>query len=141
MILLDNRTDTAIELKKLENISNFLNIRKDIELIITNDSNIQEYNKNYRGVDNATDVLSFPLEDIPYMPLGTIVISYEKAKEVSNVLSHSLKDEITLLFTHGLLHLLGYDHEIDNGEMRDMELKIIQAFNLPNSLIVRTQGE
>ena len=141
MILLDNRTDIEIELKNLENIYNYLNITKDIELIVTTNRDIQEYNREYRGVDKSTDVLSFPLEDIPHMPLGTIIISSEKAKEVASSLKHSVRDEITLLFIHGLLHLLGYDHEIDNGEMREMEKKLINHFNLPASLIIRTQGE
>ena len=141
MILQDNRTDIETELKKLENIYNFLNITKDVELIITNNSDIQEYNREYRGVDKATDVLSFPLEDIPYMPLGTIIISADKAKEVADNLKHSVRDEITLLFIHGLLHLLGYDHEIDSGEMREKEESLINHFKLPKSLIIRTQGE
>ncbi len=141
MILLDNKTDTKIDLKKLENICNFLEIAKDVELIVTTNSNIQEYNREYRGVDKATDVLSFPLENIPHMPLGTIIISIDKVKEVANNLKHSIDDEITLLFIHGLLHLLGYDHEIDNGEMRKVERELINQFKLPNSLIIRTEGE
>ena len=141
MIILDNRTDIKIELKKLENIYNYLNITKDVELIITNNSDIQEYNREYREVDKATDVLSFPLENIPYMPLGTIIISIDKAKEVATNLKHSVEDEITLLFIHGLLHLLGYDHEVDNGEMRKVERELINQFKLPNSLIIRTEGE
>ncbi len=141
MILLDNRTDTEIELKKLEKICNFLEIAKDVELIVTTNSNIQEYNREYRGINKATDVLSFPLEDIPHMPLGTIIISIDKVKEVANNLKHSIDDEITLLFIHGLLHLLGYDHEVDNGEMRKVERELINQFKLPNSLIIRTEGE
>jgi len=141
MILLDNQTDLDIDLNLLEQIAKYLEVTKDIELIITDNRTIQEYNKEYRGVDRATDVLSFPLEDIEFMPLGSIVISIDKAKEVANRLQHSIQDELSLLFTHGLLHLLGYDHEIDSGEMRALESKIVENFNLPKSLIVRTQGE
>jgi len=141
MILLDNRTDIEIDLKKLENIYDFLKIVKDLELIITNNCEIQEYNREHRGVDKDTDVLSFPLEDIPHMPLGTIVISYDKAKEVADSFKHSTEDELTLLFIHGLLHLLGYDHEVDNGEMREIERELINQFKLPDSLIIRTEGE
>ena len=139
MILLDKQTDYKIDLTLLEKIAQFLNIQKDIELIITNNETIQKYNKEYRGIDKATDVLSFPLEDIDFMPLGSIVISIDKAKEVANRLNHSIDDEIALLFTHGLLHLIGYDHEVDNGQMRKLENQIIKEFNLPKSLIVRTQ--
>ncbi len=141
MILLENQTDYNIDLTLLKEIVNFLKIQKDIELILTNNSTIREYNREYRGIDRATDVLSFPLEDIEFMPLGSIVISIEKAKEVADKLNHSIDDELALLFTHGLLHLLGFDHEVDNGEMRELESKVIKEFNLSKSLIVRTEGE
>ncbi|MEO1923813.1 MAG: rRNA maturation RNase YbeY, partial [Nautiliaceae bacterium] len=85
-----------------------------------------------------TDVLSFPLENIPGMPLGSIVISIDTAKKGAKEFGHSIENEIKLLFIHGLLHLLGYDHEIDNGEMRAKEEEIIKKFNLPQSLIIRT---
>ena len=141
MILLDDKTNSNIELNSLQDICNYLNITQDIELIIVNNSEIKELNKNTRGVDKETDVLSFPLEAIEHTPLGSIVISIDKAKELAKNLGHSLQDELALLFTHGLLHLLGYDHEIDNGEMRQKEQEILEHFNLPQSLIVRTQGE
>ncbi len=141
MILLDNQTDYKIDLTLLNSIAKFLKVKKDIELIVTNNSTICKYNKEFRGINKATDVLSFPLEDIEFMPLGSIVISIEKAKEVAGKLNHSIDDELALLFTHGLLHLLGFDHEVDNGQMRKLESKVIKEFNLPKSLIVRTQGE
>jgi len=141
MILLDNQTQSKIDIKKLENICQYLNINRDLELIITDNENIKQLNKEHRGVDKATDVLSFPLEDIDYMPLGSIVISIDMAKKVANSLGHSVDDEVTLLFIHGLLHILGFDHEVDNGEMREKEEDIIKHFNLPRSLIVRVEGE
>ena len=141
MILLENQSDFEIDLTLLEEIVNYLKIRKDIELIITDNKTICEYNREYRGIDKATDVLSFPLEDIEFMPLGSIVISIEKAQEFAKKLQHTVDDELALLFTHGLLHLIGYDHEVDSGEMRELESSIIENFNLPKSLIVRTQGE
>ncbi len=141
MILLENQTDYKLDLTLLEEIVQFLDIKKDIELIITNNTIIQEYNREYRGIDRATDVLSFPLEDIEFMPLGSIVISLDKAKEIAAKLHHSIDDELALLFTHGLLHLIGYDHEKDNGEMRKLENRIIKEFHLPKSLIVRSEGE
>ncbi len=137
MILLETNIDINIDIKKLEDIVNYLGVIKDIELLIVSDKTIQNINKEHRGIDKATDVLSFPLEDIEHLPLGSIVISADKAKEISQKLSHSLEDEIILLFIHGLLHLLGYDHEIDNGEMRSKEQEIIKKFNLPSSLIIR----
>ena len=113
--------------------------KKDIELIITDNDDIQKLNAEHRGIDKATDVLSFPYEQMKNTPLGTIVISIDKANEVAKELGHSADEEFTLLFIHGLLHLLGFDHEIDDGEMRREEEKLIRLFGLPDSLIVRSE--
>jgi len=141
MILLDKQTDLNINIAKLESVLKYLNVQKDIELLIVNNSTIQELNREHRAKDKATDVLSFPLEDMDFMPLGSIVISADKVKEIAEELKHSVDEEATLLFIHGLLHLLGYDHEVDSGQMRQKEQEIIEYFNLPKSLIVRTEGE
>jgi probable rRNA maturation factor len=73
-------------------------------------------------------------------PLGSIVISSWHVEIKAKELGHTKRDEIALLFIHGVLHLLGYDHEVDNGEMRKEEQKLIEKFNLPKSLIVRNNG-
>jgi probable rRNA maturation factor len=73
------------------------------------------------------------------MPIGSIIISSDKVKEGSKIFGHSIEDEFKLLLIHGLLHLIGYDHEVDNGEMREKEQEIIKYFNLPKSLIVRIE--
>jgi probable rRNA maturation factor len=112
---------------------------KDVELIITDNEEIQKLNKEYRNTDKPTDVLSFPLENIPFSPLGSIIISIDKAKEKAKELGHTVDEELTLLFVHGLLHLLGYDHEKDNGQMRQKEADIIVKYHLPKSLIIRSQ--
>ena len=109
----------------------------EIELIFLNTSEMHDLNKKERNIDKTTDVLSFPYAKILNFPLGSVVINLDLADEKSKEFKHNLDDEIALLFTHGLLHILGYDHEIDNGEMRKMEEKIISKFDLPKSLIVR----
>jgi len=114
--------------------------KKDIELIITTNQEIQEINKTYRNIDKPTDVLSFPFNGSKKDPLGSIVISIDFIKEISAKLGHSKNEEFTLLFIHGMLHLLGFDHEVDNGKMRKEEEKIIRRFDLPKSLIVRNEG-
>lgn len=139
MIELDNRTTLEVDEPLLKKIANTLT-DKEIELIITNNSEIQEINKAYRAIDKPTDVLSFPYEEMPMSPLGSIVISEEFVKEKATELGHTISNEMTLLFIHGLLHLLGFDHEVDKGEMRDKEESLIKEFDLPTSLIVRTQG-
>lgn len=126
--------------KILDEISQFLS-QKNVELIFTNSEKIREINKKFRGKDKPTDVLSFPLIDVPHSDfLGSIVINLDLVDKVSKDLKHSFDDEISLLFIHGLLHLLGFDHEIDNGEMRKKESEIIEKFSLPESLIIRNNG-
>lgn len=139
MIELDNRTSLEVDEPLLNRLANSLT-DKEIELIITTNSEIQELNKEHRNINKATDVLSFPYEDMPMSPLGSIVISKEFIKDKSKEFGHTSMNELTLLFIHGLLHLLGFDHEVDNGEMRDKEALLIKKFQLPTSLIVRTQG-
>lgn len=138
MIEIDNRTDTTIDNSIIEKIAEFLT-DKDIELILTSNDEIKILNKTYRNINKATDVLSFPLHAAPHAPLGSIVISIDKAKEKAKEYGHSVDEEIALLFLHGLLHLLGFDHETDNGEMRRKEKEIIEHFGLPKSLIVRNE--
>ncbi len=77
---------------------------------------------------------------MPMAPLGSLVISMDHVRQAAEAFSHSAEEETALLFIHGLLHLLGYDHECDNGEMRDDERRLIETFGLPKSLIVRTEG-
>jgi len=136
MIEFENKTEFEFDVNMLKEIYEYLT-DKDVELILTDDKEIRSLNKEFRQKDKATDVLSFPLENMPGMPLGSIVISIDTAKKGATEFNHSIEDEIKLLFIHGLLHLLGYDHEIDNGEMREKEKEIINKFNLPKSLIIR----
>ena len=140
MIDIDNQTAYAVNEKLLETILQDLT-QKDIELIVTSNEQIQKINKEYRDIDKPTDVLSFPYEEMPMAPLGSIVISIDYVQNKAKEFGHSEDDEFTLLFIHGLLHLLGYDHECDNGEMREMEENLINELELPNSLIVRTQEQ
>ncbi|KAA6225171.1 MULTISPECIES: rRNA maturation RNase YbeY [unclassified Campylobacter] len=124
--------------KFLEKIAIFLS-DKDIELLFVDDKTMQEINKTHRNIDKSTDVLSFPLQAIiPNLPLGSIVINLDLAKKKAVEFNHSLNDELSLLFIHAMLHLLGYDHEVDEGQMRKKEEELIKYFNLPTSLIIRT---
>ena len=144
MIDLDNQTDLNIDLSKLEKIADAIT-HADIELIITDDETIQALNSEHRGKASTTDVLSFPLET-PFteqsvfgMPLGSIVIAQSYVVQKAKELGHTTQDELSLLFIHGMLHLLGFDHEVDEGEMREKEEALIAQFDLPKSLIVRTE--
>ncbi|MDX9967126.1 MAG: rRNA maturation RNase YbeY [Sulfuricurvum sp.] len=140
MIELDNRTDKHYELSRLETISASLSDR-EIELILTDNDEIAHINREFRGIDKATDVLSFPSDPFPGAPLGSIVISVDKVASVAAELGHGEEEELALLFIHGVLHLMGYDHEVDEGQMRAKEEELIERFALPKSLIVRTLEE
>ncbi len=97
---------------------NLENNQYEISLLITNDNTIHQYNKEYRGKDRPTDVLSFPMEE--EIMLGDIVISIETAKRQAEERDIMLDREAAFLFIHGLLHLLGYDHEIDKQAEEEM---------------------
>ncbi|EAL6678300.1 rRNA maturation RNase YbeY, partial [Campylobacter jejuni] len=128
MILSDEKCDF------LESIASFLS-PKDVELVFVDSKEMQEINLEQRKQDKTTDVLSFPLENIDEsLPLGSVVINVDLAKEKAKELGHSYEEEISLLFIHAMLHLLGFDHENDNGEMREKEKELIEHFNLPKSL-------
>jgi probable rRNA maturation factor len=137
MIHVDNQTEVDIDLDLVEKIYEYLT-KEDVELIFVYDREIQRMNQQFRGIDKSTDVLSFPLEKMPNSPIGSIVISVDHMSCVANELNHLVDEEMALLFTHGLLHLLGYDHENDDGQMREKEASIMEYFNLPKSLIERT---
>jgi len=139
MIEFDNRTSLEVDEVFLNEIASSLT-NKNIELIVTSDNEIKKLNYEYRGIEKPTDVLSFPYENMPNAPLGSIVISSWHVQKIAKELGHEESDEFALLFIHGFLHILGYDHETDSGEMRKKEVEIIKKFNLPESLIVRTQG-
>ncbi len=144
MIDLDNQTNLNVDLSKLEQIAKTL-CSKEIELVIVDDEMMSSLNAEYRGKTSVTDVLSFPLlapfteQSIFGMPLGSIIIAASLVKEKAELFGHSEQEELTLLFIHGMLHLLGFDHESDDGEMRVREKELIKQFDLPKSLIVRTK--
>ena len=120
----------------LEQIADFLGAG-DVELVFVNDDEMRKINRSQRGIDKATDVLSFPYEQVSDGLMGSVVISTDTASRVAGELGHSIECEIALLFLHGVLHILGYDHEIDNGQMREKEKEVIEHFSLPDSLIIR----
>ena len=136
-IILENNTLYKIENKFFDKYLFEENIDKDIEVIMVYDEQMQEINSTQRGIDKTTDTLSFPFESMPNAPFGAIIISLDKAKAQALHLGHSIEDELALLFIHSFLHLLGFDHETDNGEQRAKEAELIERFSLPSSLIDR----
>lgn len=105
-----------------------------LSIIFINDERMHEINKEYRGIDRTTDVISFALNDNGAFPgpvniLGDIYVSIPKMKEQAKEYGHSEKRELSFLVIHGLLHLLGYDHtkgEKEEKEMFDLQKQILE---------------
>ena len=91
-------------------------------IAFVSDKRIRALNRQFRGVDKATDVLSFPAEDEPN--LGDVAVSVDTAEVQAKANGLTLTSEISQLILHGLLHLCGYDHETDKGEMNRLELRM-----------------
>lgn len=111
----------------------------DISISFVDNKEIHELNKQFRGVDRATDVLSFPMlsdefEDVEYeeMSLGDIVVSLERALEQSIEYGHSFEREVCFLVCHSMFHLLGYDHDTEENtrEMREKEEAVLTKLNI-----------
>ncbi len=99
----------------------------EVHILVTDDRKIQELNRQYRHIDDSTDVLSFP--DGTELPdgrilLGQLVISRDTARVQAEQAGYSEIRELRELTLHGVLHLLGYDHSEDQGEMDQLELKL-----------------
>lgn len=107
--------------------------------LLTRDAELRRLNREFRKQDHATDVLSFPIANGNGF-LGDIAISYPQAKRQATEYGHSIQGEIEILMLHGLLHLLGMDHERDRGQMARTENKWRAALGLPCGLIARVNG-
>jgi probable rRNA maturation factor len=105
-----------------------------VSIAIVPDATMRRLNRVHRRVDHATDVLSFP----GTISLGDIAIARGVASGQAKAAGHSLRTELRVLAIHGLLHLLGYDHEADTGEMRRVEDRLRRRAGLPAGLIGRT---
>jgi len=107
----------------------------EVEILITGNRRIRELNRRFRGKDKSTDVLSFPRSGG-----GDIAISAEMAATNAERYGHAVADELKVLILHGILHLAGYNHERDNGEMAAREAAMRRQLGLPGSLIERAEG-
>ncbi len=105
--------------------------------LVTNDEELRRLNRRFRKKDYATDVLSFPSREDPDKILGDIAISFEQAKQQAAEYGHAVGQEIEMLMLHGVLHLLGMDHETDRGRMARAERRWRASLGLPAGLIER----
>lgn len=111
-----------------------------VSILLTNNENIQVVNRDYRGKDSPTDVISFAYHETefevgPYDTLGDIVISLERVEEQASDYGHNFQREFYYVLTHGLLHLLGYDHIEDEDKkiMRKKEEEILEKHGYTRS--------
>ena len=114
-------------------------VKGAVDVLITSNAEMKTLNRRFRGKDEATDVLSFPAApDSPRKQFsGEIAISAEIAMQNARALDHSAAQEIKVLALHGILHLRGYDHERDNGQMARRERQLRAQLRLPVGLIER----
>ena len=134
----DEQTECVIDHDKLKGqIRDILTAlkceKKEISILLADDKRMRELNKQYRGQDRSTDVLSFPQnegkeEGFHTHLLGDVVISTATAQRQSAQHKLSLEEELVLLLTHGILHLLGYDHERSEEETIHMKKKTRELF-------------
>src|SRR5688572_11719112 len=111
--------------------------RGDLCVAIVSDRRMRALNRQFRGKDKVTDVLSFPSDQRGF--LGDIVIAAGVAKRQARDAGHSAQTEFRVLALHGLLHLLGYDHEADGGRMARAEARLRKQAGLPAGLIERAR--
>jgi len=112
----------------------------EVSVLLTEDEAIRTLNRTYRRKDKATDVLSFPAAEAGGIA-GDLVISLETALRQAEERGHSLETEIRVLLLHGLLHLAGYDHEVDDGAMHRKETRLRRQLGLRAGLIERTHAK
>jgi probable rRNA maturation factor len=105
----------------------------DLSIVITDDQGIQKLNNEFRKIDNPTDVLAFPSDEVDYDTgrryLGDVILSFQKAEAQAADGKHSLEDELQLLVVHGVLHLAGFDHGNASEKIR--------MDSLQNSILTR----
>ncbi len=115
--------------------------RGEVTVALVSDRRMRSLNRMFRGMDRTTDVLSFPVEGrVPAESplLGDIVIAMGVAARQAKAEGHAIGTELRVLALHGLLHLLGYDHEVDAGRMARAEARLRKKGGLPAGLIDRT---
>ena len=152
ILITNNQQSHDIDVSKLRQVAQFIlkalhcEERCEVSIALVDDSAIHLLNRQYRGIDRPTDVLSFALQDAEGLSpsvaetaeqplvLGDVIISTDTAQRQADERGHSLEKEISILVIHGMLHLFGYDHE-DDDEAEEMEALERQLLNdIPASL-------
>jgi probable rRNA maturation factor len=148
MILIEPTIQTQFGRQlRLRTLSGFLlsaaeaaKLRGEVSVLLTGDAEIRRLNRQFRHKDKPTDVLSFPAPELPGKSsvAGDLAISVETAVRQAEDLGHPLAVELQILILHGLLHLAGYDHERDSGQMARRETTLRRRLGLNHGLIERS---
>ena len=114
----------------------------EVDVLLADDATLKRLNRTFRGKNKATDVLSFPAADEGQGAgvAGDLAISLETAARQAAEFGHTLRDEVRVLLLHGTLHLAGFDHEVDAGEMAAREAELRRELRLPAGLIARVSA-
>lgn len=142
------RVSASVALPSARTLSRFLakaqsaiRLRGQVTVLLTSDAAVRDLNRRFRGKNKPTDILSFPAANLLQgrkKIVGDIAISVETARRQSAEQGHALSVELKVLILHGMLHLAGYDHEADAGQMRRRERSLRGRLGLPQGLIERT---
>jgi probable rRNA maturation factor len=124
----------------LRRAKRLVNLRGEVNVLVTSSAELQSLNRQFRGKNKSTDVLSFPAPSDQPKLAGDIAIAAPIAAENARLLKHSSSEEIKVLVLHGLLHLAGYDHESDTGAMAKREASLRAKLKLPIGLIERNSS-
>ena len=134
-------TDLALQ-RFLTRARRAAGLQGTVNVLLTSSAEMKSLNRRFRATDKPTDVLSFPAElDARKHFAGEIAISVEMAAQNARALGHSPAEEVKILVLHGVLHLRGYDHECDNGQMARCEKQLRAKLHLPLGLIERTRND
>ena len=113
-------------------------IEGEVHVLLAGDATLRRLNRQFRGKNEATDVLSFPAGgDAGLGVAGDLAISLETAARQAARFGHSLRDEVRVLLLHGVLHLAGFDHEADAGEMAEREAELRRGLGVAEGMIAR----
>ena len=135
-----DRLPTARTLERfLREAQAAVRLRGAVTVLLTTDGGIRRLNREFRGKDKATDVLSFPASEMAEGEAGDLAISVPTARRQAVACGHALGVELKVLMLHGLLHLAGYDHETDKGQMARRENALRAKLRLPLGLIERVE--
>jgi probable rRNA maturation factor len=115
-------------------------LKGSVSVMVTSSREMRALNSRFRGKNHATDVLSFPPTALGNGFAGDIAVSFDIAARNAQSLGHSVGQEVRILVLHGILHLAGYDHEGDSGEMAERERQLRRRFQLPTGLIEREES-